>query len=116
MTQPDSTEIARRLFSLFEAISPRKKAKSIRLTKEQFNKLAERTKIESVILTPATGVLRRKGIHLIRVGDIYALINETTIESWISADARAVTAAKKTPSPTTLNPQAAWPFPIAAKP
>ncbi|MDM0110575.1 hypothetical protein QTI66_00350 [Variovorax sp. J22R133] len=116
MTQPDTKEIARRLGLLFEQISPRKKAKSIRLTKDMFNRVAERTKIESAILTPITSALRRKEIYLVRVGADFALVNKLALASWILPSTSSVKAAMRPPkNRTSLNPQAAWPFPTAGK-
>lgn len=123
MTQPIPAVIAARLAYLYASTSPRRKAKPIRLTKKQFNSIAGRMKIEDAILDPTVRALRRKDIHLVRIADSFALLNEMTLASWPEPEKATIRNAMKLPSvlpapaaQTTLDPQAAWPFPTAAYP
>lgn len=113
MPQPDPKEIARRLLNLYSAIAPRKKAKCIRLTKAQFNKLAGRTKIETTIFEKIVSALRRDKLNLSRVGAAFVIVDETTVTGWLEADKKSISSAIKH---QLLSPEVAWPFAAPFKP
>ena len=112
MSQPQPLEIAERLLELHASTAPRKKIKGLRITKAQFNVLAGRQKIEDSILIPIIRKLRREKLHLVRIGDIFAILDEGTVGRWDAPDQKMVRQISK---PRRPSPQAAWPFSIGKK-
>lgn len=123
MTHPTPALIAARLAEIYASTSPRRRAKTIRLTKKQFNSIAGRMRIEDAILDPTVRALRQRGIQLVRISDTFALLDYATLGTWLEPEKAAIRSAMKLRSvlaapaaQTTLHPQAAWPFPTASKP
>jgi hypothetical protein len=111
MQQPEPAEIADRLVRLRDAMAPRKKVKSLFITKALFNKLAERQKIEEAIFVPVSRRLRRSGLLLVRMEGGFAVVDAATIEAWERPRALDVRRCMK----PGLDPAAAWPFPTGRK-
>lgn len=106
MSQPSPSEVAARLLELYDGTSPRKKAKDLRITKAQFNALAGRQKIVDSIRTPIVRKLRKRKLHLIRLGNVFAILDDGTVKKWDEPDqkfVRKIALKKGTP----VSPQAA---------
>ena len=126
MVAPNPKQIAVRIRALFDATVGKKKGKTLRLTRAQFNALAGRKKVEDEpVFIPTVRACKRDGLHLLRVGSAYAVVEAVTADGWLEPEAKAVTSiakrapalpAKKGIAKTALNPAAAWPSPTGKKP
>jgi len=111
MPQPTAAEIADRLVRLRDRLAPRKKTKSLFITKAQFNRLAGRSKIEEAILVPVCRQLRRSQLQLVRLEGGFALLDGGTIGAWLQPGNSDLRIFAREPLPA-----AAWPFPTGSKP
>jgi len=132
------SEIAELLYQSHLSHTKRLKFKCIYLTRAQFNKAADRDKVEDTVYTKVAQLLRRKGLHLLRFQQTYVLVSkesfttwptptELDLKAWGGVKPKPLTATQSTgpkarPKSTAaerkagLAPAAAWPFPTGKKP
>ena len=80
MVAPNPKQIAVRIRALFDATVGKKKGKTLRLTRAQFNALAGRKKVEDEsVFVPTVSACKRDGLHLLRVGSAYAVVEAVTM-------------------------------------
>jgi hypothetical protein len=113
MTLPTPALIADRLWGIYSETSPRKNAKTLRLTKEQFNLLAGRDNIQNSTLVAVSNAVRKYGIFLFRIDYHFVIVDPLSILKWQLPDKKTIRSAAKR---NTVNPQAPWPFSTASKP
>jgi len=110
MAQPAPDEIARRLSWLYQS-TPKERSRVLGLTKPDLHLIAERTRIEDVLLERTSAALQKEGIYLMRVGEAYALFDAGLLKGSAVPGAKAIRAAIKSRGRFALPAQAAWPFP-----